>query len=300
MTNLINPAPRALSETLTVGPLGLGCWRLVNMPADDAQQRIECALEANMNLIDTADVYGLDWGGQAFGEAEALLGQVLQQAPHLREKMVLASKGGIMPGIPYDSSSAYLEKACEASLKRLHVDCIDLYQIHRPDMLTHPQELARTLENLRQAGKIREVGVSNYLPSQTEALMRHLPFKLASQQPEYSALRLDPAFDGTFDQCMANNTAVLAWSPLAGGRLASGEGLPPALAEVMQNLAERESVDFATIALAFAVAHPTNPVVLVGSTSLARIKASSRALEVSLDRTDIYSIYQASMGEALP
>ncbi len=232
MTNLIDSAQRRIGETFDVGPLGLVCWRLVNMPADDAQRRIECALEHGMNLIDTADVYGLDWGGQAFGEAEALLGQVIKQAPHLREQMVLASKGGIMPGIPYDSSRDYLERACDASLQRLNVERIDLYQIHRPDMLTHPEELARTLEDLRKAGKIAEVGVSNYLTSQTDALMRHLPFKLATQQPEYSALHLNPAFDGTFDQCMANRTAVLAWSPLAGGQLASSDGLDSELASV--------------------------------------------------------------------
>ena len=75
-----------------------------------------------MNLIDTADVYGLDWGGTAFGSAEELLGEVLQDAPGLREQMVLASKGGIIPGVPYDS--AYLEQACDDSLRRLGVDCL--------------------------------------------------------------------------------------------------------------------------------------------------------------------------------
>jgi len=130
--------------------------------------------------------------------------------------------------------------------------------------------------------------------------MRHLPFKLATQQPEYSALHLDPAFDGTFDQCMANGTSVLVWSPLAGGRLANGDDLSDDLAGVLQTLAERESVDMATIATAFALAHPTNPIVLVGSTNVERIQSAKRALQVSLDRADVYSIYQASMGEALP
>jgi aryl-alcohol dehydrogenase-like predicted oxidoreductase len=76
------------------------------MPSSAAQERIECALANGMNLIDTADVYGLDWGGTAFGSAEALLGEVLHSAPQLRDQMVLASKGGIIPGVPYDS--AYL------------------------------------------------------------------------------------------------------------------------------------------------------------------------------------------------
>jgi aryl-alcohol dehydrogenase-like predicted oxidoreductase len=140
MTNLIDQTQRSLGKDLSIGPLGYGCWRLVNMPVDDARARIEHVLGLGMNLIDTADVYGLDWGGTAFGSAEQLLGEVLKDAPSLRDRMVLASKGGIVPGVPYNS--AYLEQACNNSLQRLGVERLDLYQIHRPDMLTHPQETA--------------------------------------------------------------------------------------------------------------------------------------------------------------
>lgn len=298
MTNLIDSTPRTLGETLSIGPLGFGCWRLVGMSPGEAQLRVETALNAGMNLVDTADVYGLDWGGAGFGDAEQLLGQVFEIAPQLRDQIVLATKGGIIPGIPYDS--AYLQKACEASLTRLGVEQIDLYQVHRPDLLTHPQEVARVLENLRTTGKVLEVGVSNYRPGQTDALMHHLPFKLASQQPEYSILQLAPLFDGTFDQCMAHNTCVLAWSPLAGGRLASTEQLNSTLAEVMSALAEREQVDLATLALAFTLAHPSNPVGLVGSIDPERIAGAKRAIDVTLDRADVYAVIQASMGESLP
>ena len=200
MTNLVDQSQRALGKELRIGPLGYGCWRLVNMSVAEARARIEHVLSLGMNLIDTADVYGLDWGGTAFGSAEELLGEVLQDAPGLREQMVLASKGGIIPGVPYDS--AYLEQACDDSLRRLGVDCLDLYQIHRPDMLTHPEETARVLQRLKDAGKVRTFGVSNYTNSQTEALMSYLPGEIISQQPQYSALHLDPLFDGTFDQCM--------------------------------------------------------------------------------------------------
>ena len=100
MTNLVDQSQRALGSDLNVGPLGYGCWRLVNMPVAEAQARIEHVLAQGMNLIDTADVYGLDWGGTAFGSAEELLGEVLRASPGLREQMVLASKGGIIPGYP--------------------------------------------------------------------------------------------------------------------------------------------------------------------------------------------------------
>ena len=298
MSNLIDASPRALGDDLVVGPLGYGCWRLVAMSAADTQARIECALEAGMTLIDTADVYGLDWGGTAFGSAEALLGEVLKSSPSLRDRMVLASKGGIIPGVPYNSG--YLEEACNNSLARLNVEQLDLYQIHRPDMLCHPAETARVLETLISSGKVKEVGVSNYKPSQTSALIACLDGKVVSQQPEYSAMHLDPLFDGTFDQCMQYNQTVLAWSPLAGGRLGSGQDVPEALQSVLQTLAARENVDQATLSLAFTLAHPARPVALVGSINPERISAATAALSVNLDRTDVYQIIEASLGESLP
>lgn len=297
MKNLIDPSKRTLGS-FQVGPIALGCWRLVAMPTTQAQEVVETALDQGINLIDNADVYGLDWGGEAFGAAEELLGEVLKQSPALRDQMVLATKGGIIPGIPYDSAN--LVSACEASLKRLNVEQIDLYQIHRPDLLTHPSEVARVLESLRQDGKILEVGVSNFSPSQVNALQAHLPFKLVSIQPEYSALTLTALFDGTFDQAMQHNLNVLAWSPLAGGSLASSENLNPELRDVMDNVTKREEVDLATLAIAFVLAHPSRPIPIIGTTNPDRVRESTKALKVNLDRTDVYQIIQASMEEALP
>lgn len=298
MTNLSDQTQRSLGRDLSIGPLGYGCWRLVNMPVEEARARIEHVLGLGMNLIDTADVYGLDWGGTAFGSAEQLLGEVLKDAPGLRDRMVLASKGGIVPGVPYNS--AYLEQACNDSLQRLGVERLDLYQIHRPDMLTHPQETARVLQRLKDGGKVRSFGVSNYTNSQTRGLMEYLPGEIISQQPQYSALHLDPLFDGTFDQCMQHQQTPLIWSPLAGGRLGDSSAMPQALVTVLQNLAEREGVDIPTIGLAFVLAHPARPVALLGSLNLERLTQAQQALTVQLDRTDVYQIIQASMGEALP
>ncbi len=251
-----------------------------------------------MNLIDTADVYGLDWGGTAFGSAEELLGEVLKDAPGLRDQMVLASKGGIIPGVPYDSAN--LEQACNDSLRRLGVECLDLYQIHRPDMLTHPEETARVLQRLKDSGKVRAFGVSNYTTDQTSALMAYLPGEIISQQLQYSALHLDPLFDGTFDQCMQHQQTLLVWSPLAGGRLGDPSTMPDGLVSVLQTLAEREGVDLPTIGLAFVLAHPARPVALLGSLNLERLTLAQQALRVQLDRADVYQVIQAAMGESLP
>jgi predicted oxidoreductase len=214
--------------------------------------------------------------------------------------MVLATKGGIREGFPYDSSAAYLEQACDESLRRLGVDVIDLYQVHRPDLFAHPLDVAEALDALVASGKVRTVGVSNHTPAQVSALEEYLEAPLVSTQPEYSAVHLAPLRDGTFDQAMAQGYAVLAWSPLAGGRLATGEGVRSELITVLDELAAREGVDRSTIALAFVLAHPSGPVAILGTQQVERLREAQRALEVHLDRIDCYRIIEASEGVALP
>jgi predicted oxidoreductase len=214
--------------------------------------------------------------------------------------MVLATKGGIREGFPYDSSAAYLEQACDESLRRLGVDVIDLYQVHRPDLFAHPLDVAEALDGLVASGKVRTVGVSNYSPAQVSALDEYLESPLVSTQPEYSAAHLAALRDGTLDQAMAEGYAVLAWSPLAGGRLASGDGVRRELLTVLDELAAREGVDRSTLALAFVLAHPSGPVAILGTQTPQRLRDAQRALEVHLDRIDCYRIVEASEGTPHP
>lgn len=299
MDSLVSSAPRKIGND-TCGPLAFGCWRLTDPDISKAQELLETALEAGMTLIDTADVYGLDYGGAGFGDSETILGKALAQAPSLRNEYLIATKGGILPPLPYDSSKKYLTQACDDSLRRLGIDTIDLYQIHRPDVFTHPSELAETLEGFREAGKIRHIGVSNFTPDQHTALGQHLSEPLATNQPEFSAATLAPMKDGTFDLCMAQGVTPLAWSPLAGGRLATGEGVSAELMAVLDRLAQRENTDRTAVALAFVLAHPSSPVAIVGTTRPERIKASTKAFDVKLDRNDCYDIIAASQGFPLP
>jgi predicted oxidoreductase len=300
VTSLVRSSPRVLGSLGEVGPISYGQWRYTTDDLDTAQRLIETALDTGMNLIDTADVYGLDWGGDGFGEVEALLGKVLTRTPSLRDRMVLATKGGIRPPTPYDSSPEWLTTACHDSLRRLGVDTIDLYQIHRADLYTHPAAVAEVLTTLRDQGKIREVGISNHAVAQTLALQSHLPFPLVTSQPEFSALALDPMRDGTFDHCATVGLVPLVWSPLAGGRLATGDDVAPELLAVLDRLAEREGVERWHVALAFVLAHPTAPIPIIGTQRPERITDATRALDVSLDRSDVYSIVQASDGVPLP
>jgi len=301
--SLVDPTPRVLAPDLDpVGPLAFGCWRFTSGDVARSRELIECALENGMNLVDNADVYGFDWGGGGFGANEELLGRVFADAPHLREQIVLATKGGIRPPVPYDQSADYLRQACEASLRRLQVEVIDLYQIHRPDLFSHPADVAETLVALRDEGKIRAVGVSNYTPAQHQALAKHLPFPVATNQPELSAARLDPLRDGTLDFCMTDGVVPLAWSPLAGGQLVAeqADGIRPELIGVLDELAAREGVDRAAVAYAFLLSFPSRPVVILGTQNPDRIRSATAAFGVTLDRSDVYRVIEASEGVPLP
>ena len=300
-TNLVKSDSRHLCDELPpVGPLAFGLWRYTHTDLEHAIDLLEAAIDLGMNLVDNADVYGLDWGGSGFGACEELLGQVFSKRPELRDSVVLATKGGIQPPTPYNSSSEYLRKACEDSLRRMNVEKIDLYQVHRPDMYSHPAEVAFVLDGLVEEGKVTALGVSNHSPSQITALQEHLRNPLVVVQPEFSATHLDPLRDGIFDLCAEKDLVPLAWSPLAGGKLATGEGAPTELMEVLDNLANRESVDRATIAVAFVLAHPTSPVALLGTQRVERLHALAEATRVSLTRSDVYEIIQASEGVPLP
>jgi predicted oxidoreductase len=290
---------------LAVAPLGWGMWRLPQPGAASPRERVEAALEAGCTLFDTADVYGYS-RGSGFGTAETLLGAVLREAPQLRARMVLATKAGITPPVPYDSSVRHLLEACDASLRRLGVDSIDLFQIHRPDLLAHPAEVAQALERLRRAGKIREAGVSNYSAAQLDALAAHLPFALASVQNEFSPLAVEPLADGTLDAAMRRGTAVIAWSPLAQGRLATPPG---ALADdarsdrviaALDAIARRDGTPRTAVAYAWIMAHPSRPIPLIGSQDPVRIREARSAYAVHLTREDWYRILVAARGARLP
>lgn len=283
-----------------VSSIAWGMWRFSGDDVAVAQARVEAALAAGVTLFDTADIYGPD-NGEPFGAAETLFGRVLQAAPTLRDRIVIATKGGIVIGTPYDSSPAYLATAIDASLSRLGVDHVTLWQIHRRDLLTHPQEVARALDAARTAGKIGAIGVSNHAPTETEALQRFLPVPIASTQPEFSPLAIAPLTDGVLDQAMANGMTVLAWSPLGGGRLGTPtDTRSEAVAAALDTIAEKYGISRAAAAYSWIMAHPAHPIPLVGTQTPARIAEIPDSFKPTWSRADWYAVLTAARGERLP
>jgi predicted oxidoreductase len=297
------PASRQLGASgIAISPIAWGMWRLAEdgRSAADAARLVLAALDAGITLLDTADIYGFDGAG-GFGDAEALLGEVLAAEPCLRSRMVLASKGGIMPPLPYDQSPAYLTQALEASLRRLRTDCIDLYQIHRPDILAHPQEVARVLDDAVAAGKIRAIGVSNFTVHQITALNHFLGHKLVVTQPEISPLRIVCFENGELDQAMMLGLTPLAWSPLGGGRLASPESArDQAVAAQLDRVAAGQGVSRSVAAYSWLMAHPAGIVPIIGSQQVERIVEGAQAAQVRWTRQDWYAVLVAARGERLP
>ncbi len=296
------PAPTAVPlgvDGPLVAPIAWGMWRFAGHRESAAQALVEAALEAGITLFDTADIYG--YGAQGFGAAELLLGRVFAAAPHLRGQMVLATKGGITPPTPYDSSPAWIARAIDDSLRRLRCERVELWQVHRPDVLTHPQELARSLEEAHRAGKIGAIGVSNFTPAQVEALAQTLHVPLASSQPEFSPLCLGPLVDGQLDQAMRLQLAVLAWSPLGGGRIAQpATARDVAVAAALDRVAAVQGVSRTTAAFAWVMAHPSRAIPIIGSQHAARIREAATATAVRWTRAQWYDVLVAARGEPLP
>jgi predicted oxidoreductase len=298
---ILTPDLRPLGKSgLNVGPIAWGMWRFGNASVAEGRALVEAALAAGMNLLDTADIYGFDGSG-GFGDAESLLGQVLAESPGLRDRMVLATKGGITPPVPYDQSRNYLMRALDNSLRRLGTDHVDLYQVHRPDILTHPEDLARTLDEMVASGKVRALGISNFTLSHTRALMHFLQTPLASIQPEFSPLHLDPMIDGTFDEAMIHDIAILAWSPLGGGRLGDPQDeRASAVATALDKVAGKFGVSRAAATYSWIMAHPARVIPIIGSQRAARIAEANDAFKIEWTRQDWYDVLVAARGEKLP
>jgi predicted oxidoreductase len=306
-------------SSLSSSRLAYGCWRVAGSwdpaevtPASRAAGReaILAAYEAGYTLFDNADIY-------CRGEAERILGSVLKEVPEMRGRVLIATKGGIRPGgdsqadAPprYDFSAAHLVSACEQSLGRLGVETIDVYMLHRPDFLADPEEVARAFSRLKDAGKVRYFGVSNFRPTLLTALQVACPMPLIVHQVEISLARLDAFTDGTLDQCLVERITPMAWSPLAAGLIGEGaKALLPSqksyrlqgFLPVLENIAKSRGASRLTVALAWLLKHPARIQPIVGSTNPQRIREAVKAVDLELTREEWYRLLIAARGEPLP
>lgn len=300
--SLLRPIPEMLplgTDGVRIGPIAWGMWRLSGSRAD-AAILVHTALDSGINLLDTADIYGFD-GGKGFGDAECLLGDVMGSDVGLRNRAVIATKGGIRPSVPYDQSEDYLRSAIDKSLRSLRIECIDLYQIHRPDILAHPQEVARALEDAVKSGKIAFVGVSNFTTAQIDTLRHFLTIPLASTQPEISPLRIDCLENGELDQALRLGLRPLAWSPLGGGRLLNpSSDRELAVAASLDAVANDQGVSRSVAAYSWLMVHPAGIVPIIGSQRPERIAEAAMAVRVRWTRQQWYDVLVAARGEVLP
>ena len=262
------------------------------------------AYEAGYRLFDTADLYGN-------GACEAILGQALRQVRGFRDDVLIATKCGIRTEEPcrYDFSEGHILKSCDGSLKRLGIETIDIYQLHRPDPLGDPHEVAWAFDKLKQQGKVRYFGVSNFVPSQVAMLQRWLNVPIVVNQVEIHLLRLACIENGTLDQCLELQITPLAWSPVARGLLAevaAAQDDHPNKAKLdelhrkLDEFAAEFGVTRTAIALAWLLNHPSGIIPIVGSANPDHIRDAARADDVELSREQWYDLYTIARGERLP
>lgn len=284
---------------MQLSPIIAGLWRLPQWQLDTPAlaRWIEQALDLGITSFDHADIYG----GYT---VEDRFGQALAAAPGLRARMQLVTKCGIKLVSPqrpghslkcYDTSRAHVTASVEASLRALRTDYIDVLLIHRPDLLMDPDELSETLRHLQTEGKVLHLGVSNHSPSQLAMLHRRHP--LVTNQIEFSPLQLQALTDGTLEQCVDLGLRPMIWSPLAGGRLFTGQDeQAQRVRTVLRELGHAYGVSQATIAYAWILRHPSQPLPVTGSGRIEALREAVAALDVRLSVEDWYRIWQASAG----
>jgi aryl-alcohol dehydrogenase-like predicted oxidoreductase len=267
-----------------VSAIGLGGMpmSIEGRPGEERSLRtIHAALDAGVTLIDTADAYHI--GADEVGHNESLIARALATYAGDTSAVLVATKGGhLRPGDgswTVDGSPEHLKRACEASLKRLGVDAIGLYQHHRPDPKIPYADSIGAVRDLLDAGKIRMAGISNADPRQIRQAQEILGGRLVSVQNQFS-----PAYRSSepeLELCDELGIAFLPWSPLGG--IGRAGGLGGAFATV----ATRHGVSPQRVCLAWHVAKSPVVIPIPGASRPETILDSARAPELTLTADDL-------------
>ncbi len=306
-------------SSLEVAPIAFGC-NVFGWTADEKTSfaLLDAWVDAGFNVLDTADVYSRWHTGNSGGESETIIGKWLKARGN-RDKIVLATKLGIEMGPDKKGlSRAYMQTAVEASLRRLQTDYIDLYQSHRDDPETPIEETLSAYADLIKAGKVREIGASNFSADRLgESLKvsaaKGLP-RYQSLQPQYNLMER-AAFEGPLeDLCLAEKIGVIGYYSLASGFLtgkyrskadiegrARGPGVAKYLTDfglgvikALDEVAARYEAKPGQIALAWLIARPAVTAPIASATNLEQVAELVEAAEIELDADSIAMIDAAS------
>ena len=270
----------ALGADLRVNRLGFGAMRITGQgvwgdPPDvsSAVRLLQRAVALGVNLIDTADAYGPE-------TSENLIARALSPYP---KGLVIATKGGLVrpgPGVwNRDARPQHLRQACEASLKRLKVDCIDVYQLHSPDPEVTLEDSIGELVRLKAEGKIRHIGVSNVSLSELKRCERLTP--IVSVQNRYNLE--DRQSDEVIAYCQRKGIAFLPWAPLGSGRHAERSATVRALAAV----AQRHGVSTGQAAIAWLLHRSPVMLPIPGTASMEHLEENIAAAAIDLTPQDM-------------
>ncbi len=299
-------------STVSSPRIALGAMRIAGMTQEQADRYLSTALECGLNYFDHADIYG---GGQS----ERIFGETVKRLGIAREKLVIQSKCGIVPGKMYDLSKEHILESADGILERLQTDYLDLLLLHRPDALMEPEEVAEAFDILEETGKVRAFGVSNMDPGQIELLKKYVEQPIVVNQMQFSLTNASMVTEGInvnieghdrglvrdggiLNYCRRNDITIQAWSPLQFGMFAGtflGHPDFPELNGEIDLLAEKYGLTPEGIAVAWILRHPADMQVVVGTTNPERIQNMARAQKVKISREDWYRLYMAA-GNQLP
>jgi len=296
----MNSEEKITFSPLIIGTMRLGVWG-EKLSKKQLERFIDQCLDLGLKDFDHADIYGCY-------TTESEFGAVLKGRQDLRQQLQITTKCGIKlickerPNHKiksYDSSAAHIIASAENSLKELSVETLDVLLLHRPDYLMHPEEVATAFDQLRQQGKVKHFGVSNFTPSQFDLLHSLTP--LVTNQIEASILHRNSLEDGTLDQCLKLGIRPTAWSPLGGGTIFSTSEDPQILQiqKIAQELGAKYQVGMDQILLAWLHKHPAGIISVLGTSKIARVKTSLAALNINLSQEEWYELWQAAIGKEI-
>lgn len=251
-------------------------------------------LNHNISTFDHADIYGDYTNEGQFGKAFA-------QSSIAREEIQLISKCGIQFNVKerknrvkhYEYNKAYIISSVERSLKLLQTDYLDLLLLHRPSPLMNPEEIAEAIQKLKKQGKIKQFGVSNFMPSQVQLIEKGVAVE--ANQVEFSLTSNQVMNNGTLDDCIANDRIAMSWSPL-GAYFRENSDAVKRIKKVLGILTKKYNASEDQLLLAWILKHPSKIHPVVGTATPERLKLAMDAVQIDLELQDWFLLLEANEG----